>query len=189
MLLTMTGTMPLIMHNVQTADPLNVFAKEMAKITKKKTNKTEADLAELDRLKFEAGLYFDPEIGPYLPVQNIFRCLIEAGSMTRDGKKIERGITILGDRAPLQYNGPRDVTSLYGGGSTKFVDRRVVVVARQRIVATRPIFPEWVAAFEIELDPEVLDPDHFSDVAAKAGRSVGVGDYRRFYGKFAAELS
>lgn len=189
MLLTMTGTAPLIMHNVRTADPLDYYAKEIAKLTKKRTNKTEADMEEIGRLKFAAGLYYDAEIGPYLPAQNIFRCLIEAGSMTRDGKKIERGIVFLSDRSPLEYNGPRDIESLWGDGTTKFVDRRIVVVQRQRIVATRPIFPEWAAQFEIEVDPEVLDLDHFGDIARKAGRSVGVGDFRRFYGKFAVELT
>jgi|SRR5882724_976275 len=185
MLMTLTGTAPLIMHNVQTADPLNHWSKQIKKLTDKKTNKTDADQAEIGRLKFAAGLYYDAQIGPYLPAANLFRCLIEAGAMTRDGKKIERGVIFLSDRAPLEYNGPRDIDALWGDGTTKFVDRRVVAVARQRVVATRPIFPEWECGFEIEVDPEVLNPEAFVDIATKAGRSVGVGDYRRFYGKFA----
>lgn len=189
MLLTMTGTAPLIMHNVQTADPLNYWSKEIAKLTAKRRNKTDADEAEIGRLKFAAGLYYDPEAGPFLPAANIFRCLIEAGAMTREGKKIERGVIFLSDRAPLEYAGPRDIDGLWGDGTTKFVDRRVVAVQRQRVVATRPIFPEWGATFEVEVDPEVINPDSFMDIAAKAGRSVGVGDYRRFYGKFKAELA
>lgn len=189
MLLTLTGSTPLIMHNVQTADPLNHWAKEIAKITAKKQNKTDADEVELSRLKFGAGLYYADDIGPYLPAANIFRSLIEAGTMTREGKKIERGVIFLQDRAPLLYNGPRKLDDLWGDGSTRFVDRRIVVVQRQRIVGTRPIFPEWGAMFEIEVDPEVINPEQFTDIAVKAGKSVGVGDYRRFYGRFKAELS
>lgn len=185
----MTGTAPLILHNVQTADPLNYWTKEIAKITAKRRNKTDADEQELGRLKFAAGLYFDEQAGPYLPAANIFRCLIEAGAMTRDGKKIERGVIFLSDKSPLQYSGPRDMDGLWGNGTTRFVDRRIGVVQRQRIVVTRPIFPEWGAEFEIEIDPEVLNTDVFADICNKAGRAIGVGDYRRFYGKFKAELS
>lgn len=186
--MVMTGTSPLIMHNVQTADPLNPWAKEIAKLTAKRRNKTEMDDYEIGRLKFAAGLYYDANVGPYLPAANIFRCLIEAGAMTRDGKKVERGVVFLSERAVLQYDGPRDIDTMWGNGTTRFVDRRIVAVQRQRVVATRPIFPEWAASFEIEVDPQVLDPDAFRDIAVKAGRAVGVGDYRRFYGKFSVIL-
>lgn len=189
MQLTMTGTTALIMHNVQTADPLNPYAKEIAKITAKKKNKTEADDLELSRIKFVAGLYFEPPSGPYLPAANVFRCLIEAGAMTREGKKIERGVVFLSDRAPLVYDGPRDLEGLWGDGTTRFVDRRLANINRQRVPITRPIFPQWAAQFDVEVDAEVLNPDAFADIVAKAGRAVGVGDYRRFYGKFKGELS
>lgn len=186
----MTGIAPLIMHNVQTADPMNVYAKAMKKIHDKKRNKTDADEAELARLKFVAGLYYDEKTGPFLPAANLFRCLIEAGTMTRNGKNIERGVLILsGDKARLEYDGPRDVDSLYGDGETRFVDRRIGVIQRQRVVITRPIFPEWSAEFEVEVDPEVLNEDTFADIAARAGKAIGVGDYRRFYGKFRVDLS
>ena len=187
--LRLTGTTPLIMHNVQTADPLNHWAREIGKITAKKRNKTDADEVELSRLKFAAGLYYDAVIGPYLPAANIFRCLIEAGAITREGKKIERGVVFLADRSPLEYPGPRDIDGLWGDGATRFVDRRLANVNRARVPITRPIFPEWAALFEVEIDPEVINPDTFVDIAAKAGRAIGVGDYRRFYGKFKAEVA
>ena len=187
--LSMVGTAPLIMHNAQTADPLNHYAKAIKEITSKKTNKTEADEMELARIKFLAGLYFDDATGPYLPAANVFRCLIEAGAMTRDGKKIERGVNFTSDRSVLEYDGPRDLETLWGDGSTKYVDRRLAAVNRVRIPVTRPIFPEWAASFEIMVDDEVLDLSSFEDIAGKAGRAVGVGDYRRFYGKFSVEIS
>lgn len=189
MRLTMTGTTPLIMHNVQMADPLNYWAREVAKLTAKRTNKTDADNLEISRLKFAAGLYYDDTLGPYLPAANVFRCLIEAGSMTRDGKKVERGVIFLSERSRLAYDGPRDIDALWGDGTSRFVDRRIVVVNRARIPGTRPIFPEWAASFEVEIDPEVIDLERFADIAGKAGRLVGVGDYRRFYGRFKAELT
>lgn len=189
MLLTMTGTFPLIMHNAQSADPLNKWAREIKKITDKKRNKTDADEMELARIKFAAGLYYDEKIGPYLPAANIFRSLIESGSMTREGKKVERGVIFLGDRSPLEYDGPRDMEGLWGDGTGKFVDRRLAAVNRVRIPVTRPIFPEWGAQFEVMVDDQVLNPEQFVEIATKAGRAVGVGDYRRFYGRFSVEVS
>lgn len=189
MIITMTGTAPLIMHNAQTADPLNPYARAIKELTAKRTNKTDADEFEISRLKFFAGLYYSEADGPYLPAANIFRCLIEAGTMTRDGKKVERGVVFMAERARLEYDGPRDRESLWGDGTTKFVDRRLAAVNRVRIPVTRPIFPEWGCSFEVMVDDEVLNSGQFESLIRKAGRSVGVGDYRRFYGKFSVEIS
>lgn len=186
--LRLNGTQPLIMHNVQAADPYNPFARAMKEYTSKR-KKTDSDLLEIDRLKFLSGLYYEPTVGPYLPAPNVFRALIEAGTITKSGKKIERGVAFLSRLAPLEYVGPRDPETLWGkDGDSPFVDRRIVVVNRARIPGVRPIFPEWAASFEIEVDPEIIDPDEFEAIAARAGR-VGVGDFRRFYGKFEAKIA
>lgn len=185
----LTGTAPLLMHNVQAADPLNAWAKEMRKITDKKRNKTEADDMELSRLKFMSSLYWDAEHGPFLPGPNIFRCLIEAGSMTRDGKNVERGVAMASPFGPLEYDGPRDADALWNGGEGRFVDRRLAAVNRVRVPVVRPIFVDWATSFDIMIEDTVIDPEKFGELASKAGRMVGVGDYRRFYGRFAVEIS
>jgi hypothetical protein len=185
--LRLTGTQPLIMHNVQAADPYNPFARAMKELTSKR-KKTDSDLGEIDRLKFLSGLYYEPATGPFLPAPNVFRALIEAGTITKSGKKIERGVTFLSRLAPLEYSGPRTPEELWGNGDTPFVDRRIVVVNRSRIPGVRPIFPEWAASFEIEIDPDIIDRDEFEAITVRAGR-VGVGDFRRFYGKFAVKLA
>ena len=139
--LRLTGAQPLIMHNVQAADPYNPFARAMKEFTSKR-KKTDGDLLEIDRLKFLSGLYYDAEVGPYLPAPNVFRALIEAGTITKSGKKIERGVTFLSRLAPLEYNGPRTPDELWGdNGDTPFVDRRIVVVNRSRIPGVRQSSP------------------------------------------------
>ena len=185
----MIGTAPLLMHNVRLADEQDPYVKAIKKLTAKKTKKTEDDNLEIARLKFAGGLYHDPELGPYLPAENIFRCLMEAGSLTRSGKKIERGVIFESTRARLEYDGPRDIDSLWNGGDSPFIDRRMVVVSRQRIPQTRPIFPNWAASIGVEIDLQVLDPDEFEDIVAKAGKLIGIGDYRRFYGKFEGKVT
>jgi hypothetical protein len=176
------------MHSNQIVDPLNPYYKAKKLLTDKKRNKTEEDDLEISRIQFLAGLYHDDEVGPILPSPNIFRCLMQAGAITRDGKNIERALSFHSLWAPLEYDGPRDKESLWGDGTGKFVDRRVVVVQRASVMATRPIFPQWSATFDLDLDTEILDKDRFEHIARKAGKSIGVGDFRRFYGKFEVTL-
>jgi hypothetical protein len=190
MRIEMVGTAPLLMHNIRLADDQDPYVKEIKKLTAKKTKKTDDDKMEIDRLSFAGGLYFDPDLGPYMPAENIFRCLMEAGSLTRSGKKIERGVIFEGTRARLEYEGPRDIETLWNdNGDSPFVDRRMVAVQRQRIPRVRPIFPNWALAMGVDIDPQVIDRDEFEDIVAKAGRLIGLGDYRRFYGKFDGKVT
>jgi hypothetical protein len=73
-------------------------------------------------------------------------------------------------------------------GDSHFVDRRMVAVQRQRIPRVRPIFANWSASIGVEIDGQVIDPEEFEDIVAKAGKLIGIGDYRRFYGKFAGSV-
>jgi hypothetical protein len=186
---TLTGTEPLIVHNEQSADPSNFYAREVKKLTAKKTNKTDEDNKEIDRLSYLSALYLDPELGPYLPSKNFFRCMMEAGSITRDGKKIERGLFTLTSKAQIEYDGPRDAQSLWGDGTTRFVDRRLVKVGTARIPRVRPIFTDWRVSYDVRVDDEQLDLDAFASLAEKAGLLIGIGTFRRFYGKFGAEVT
>lgn len=187
-IITAVGTQPLLMHNIRLADDLDPYVRAMKKLTAKKTNKTDDDKLELSRLEFAGGLYHDDTVGPYIPVENLFRSIQEAGALTRCGKKIERGLAILQTQIPLEYAGPRDIESLWGDGATRYVDRRMVAVQRQRVARTRPIFPEWSLSATVEIDPQILDLDEFSDIVAKAGRLIGLGDYRRFYGRYEGKV-
>lgn len=189
MQIDVTGTVPLLMHNIRLADDQEPIVKDIKKLTAKKTKKTEEDKMEIDRLSFAGGLYHDADLGPYIPAENVFRCLMEAGSLTRDGKKIERGVFLHSTMAPLSYDGPRDIDSLWNGGTGKHVDRRMVAVARQRIPRVRPIFPEWSFSMSMDIDGSIIDKDEFVDIFVKAGRLIGLGDYRRFYGKFTVEVN
>lgn len=189
MLIEVTGTVPLLMHNIRLADDQESIVKDIKKLTAKKTKKTEDDKLEIDRLSFAGGLYHDDDLGPYMPAENVFRCLMEAGSLTRDGKKIERGVFVNETKAQLVYDGPRDIAALWNGGTGRHVDRRMVAVTRQRIPRVRPIFPEWSFTMSMDIDGTIIDKDEFVDIFTKAGRLIGLGDYRRFYGKFTVEVT
>lgn len=183
-----TGTRPLIMHNVQLASPLNSYAKRLKQLNAKRT-KTDEDRLEIARVEWEGSLYFDAEVGPYVPGPNVFRSLINGARITKAGKKVERGVLVAELVMPLVYKGPRDIASLWGGGESEFVDVRTVVVQRNKVDRCRPIFRQWAFEADILLDPKVIDFDEFVEIAQNAGQMDGIGDYRLMYGRFTAEVT
>ncbi len=186
--LTATGTRPLLIHNVQLASPLNKYAKELKRLNSKRV-KTDEDRLEIAHVEWEGSLYFDEEIGPYIPGPNVFRSLINGGRITKAGKKIERGVIVSDLVLPLIYKGPRDLNGLWGDGESEFVDVRTVVVQRAKIDRCRPIFRKW--AFEVDciVDPKLIDFDEFAEIARNAGEFEGIGDYRLMYGRYSAEVT
>ena len=188
MKLRLTGITPLLMHNVRLADPDDPVTRQIAALTAKKKNMTEADRLEVGRLKFIGGMYYDAETGPYLPAPHIFASMIVAARQTRAGKAVEAGVLWLADKAPLEYEGPRDPERMWEGGDSPFVDRRMVRVGQARVPQVRPIFPGWSAQIEIDFDDSILSLDDLTMYCQKAGR-VGVGDYRRFYGRYDTTIS
>lgn len=192
-IITLTGTTPLLMHNARLADPDDPHSRSISAINQKRNNKTDDDNREVSRLQFAGGMYYDAETGPFLPGPNLIRALRNAGNLVaknRGGKQIERGFVLLTERAGLAYDGPRDIDELWGDGGTKFVDRRMVKIPQGgRVPTTRPIFVRWSAQFEFELDGNEIDKDAFASYAEKAGRVEGVGDGRRIgYGRFTSEI-
>ncbi len=181
------GTRPLLMHNVRLASPLNAYAKQLKALNSKRT-KTDEDRLAIARVEFEGSLYWDDEVGPFVPGPNLLASLVEGGRLTKAGKKVERGVNVDDLVMPLIYRGPRDVESLWGGGESEYVDLRTVVVQRNKVDRCRPIFREWAFEAEILLDPAVIDLDEFAEVARNAGAMAGIGDYRRMYGRFAVEI-
>ena len=188
MKLRLDGVTPLMMHNVRLADPDEPIVRQISDLTAKKSAMTDAERLEVARLKFLGGMYYDQQSGPYLPAANIFASLIAAARKTRKGLDVEAGVIWLADKAPLEYDGPRDPEKLWNGGNSPFVDRRMVKVDRARVPGIRPIFPGWAAEIEIDYDDTSINLSDLETFARRAGR-VGVGDYRRFYGRYKATIS
>jgi len=183
--LTITGSLPLLMHNARLCDPLEPITKKVKKLTSKR-NKTDEDHEELAEAEFGGGLYFDPDIGPYMPGENIAACILKGARLNKLGTKVERGVLITTDINPLAYDGPRTIAELYA--DKNFVHRKPVVVGTSRIIRTRPMFPEWRTQAEGLLDESQIDVDQLVQAIENAGLFIGLGDYRPRYGRFTAVL-
>jgi hypothetical protein len=183
--ITIEGTAPLIMHNSRLANPLDPAAKALKRATGKR-NKTDDDHEEVARLEHAGGLYLDPDVGPYLPGDNIFRGLWDAAKKHKLGVKVKEGLLISTDVNPLAYAGPRDVGSLWGDENFRIVAS--VKVGTSRVMRCRPIFRNWSTEAEGILDPNVIDFAELEQIAATGGQLIGLGDWRPRYGRYSAGL-
>lgn len=170
---------PLIVHNGLLADRDYEWTRQLSAVTGKR-KKTDEDHAEVARLEWRGGLYYDAEVGPYLPGDNVRRCLLDAARLSRDGKLIERGVLRLSKLNRLEYEGPRDPEKMWADG--RFTHRAMVKVTTSKVARTRPKFDGWSAVVEVTFDSTVLDRRDLLRIAEAAGQYIGIGDGRPFYG-------
>lgn len=185
--LKITGAAPLLMHRPTLVDPLHPLKRQYDALTSKGSKKTIADNEAIARIEWEAGLYHDDEIGPFITSVNVKQALRAAGAQRKLGAKIVRGVTFTDTKLPLIYDGPRDKDDLYEYG---FRDTRTVRnggMNRGSVMRTRPCFDEWALEARIFLNPHEISVEDFAQCTADAQR-FGIGDYRPEFGLFVAEL-
>lgn len=176
---TLTGTAPLIMHSDRAAIPgsdENRYLKELSG----KRKKTEEDHVELAYREFFVGLYINDELGPYLPADNLLKALVEAGQKFKQGKIVKSAVIVDHDMS-LKYDGPRDAESLW---EKKFYLQKTVVVQRNRVARTRPMFTDWSVDADITFDEDMIDLADVKKLLSVAGSYIGLCDFRPKYGRF-----
>lgn len=178
----LTGEAPLIMHNGQTADPLNKWAKLMKQVSGKR-QKTDADYEELARLEFNAALYLDKD-GPIIPNTVLDSMIVNAAKKSKEGQLAKSGVFCL-IPARLEYDGPRTVTELWNDERFRF--SAIVRVGMARVARTRPIFREWSAVVTLNVEDTVVNPARIDDWLNVAGTQVGLCDWRPQFGRFTAQ--
>lgn len=189
--LKLTGVSPLLMHSDRYANPLDPMTKAHKALTKKPASqKTTEYYEEVARSEWMGGLYYDENIGPYLPGQNIKSALVGAGKLSRMGAAFKRGVMILDDRIKLDYPGPRDAEKMFE--DQKFIDCRSVVVGQSRIMRYRPKIHNWTLQVDVLFSPEMTEKESIIRAAEDAGKFVGLGDYRPekggTFGRFEVEV-
>lgn len=185
--LQLTGVQALLVNSPETINPFSPATIAIAELTGKR-KRTEAENLQLFRLKWQASLYLDAEKGPCLPANNILRSVQAAAALSRQGKNIERGVTVRESLVPIEYDGPRTPQAMWD--DKRFVDvRDGKVSSGSRIPVVRPIFPVgWKCAVTFDLAPDVVSVADFLMHAVQAGRLIGVGTYRAKFGRFTLGL-
>lgn len=154
----------------------------------KKRGKTTEDEERLRELEWYTRLYFDRELGPYIPGKNAKELLRSAATKWREGENVKRSLVVPDYRVPLLYDGPRTADELWQRGF-----RYTTMVANAgagsgRVERCRPCFDQWAITCELAWDPEDLDGDTVAMVVERS-QKYGLGDYRPEFGAFVATLT
>lgn len=183
-----TGIRPLIMHNGLMADPTNPYTVAIKRITSKGSKKmTDSDHEERNRLEWEAGLYWDDELGAVVPNDNIERTIQMGGMKSRIGKDIQAAVLVQDDIVKVNYDGPRTKDKMYA--DPKFQIRKGVAVQKARIIRVRPMIPTgWNITFTVEYDDTVVNAKSIQKACEDAGALVGFCDWRPKFGRFHVEI-
>jgi hypothetical protein len=133
-------------------------------------------------------LYIGSNGKPMIPQPNVFRALIDAGKFFKSGRTkvttqksslIPACVEVEGIELPLRHKEP------WG------VDTRPVRIPATggRILCHRPIFNDWEVDFTVNLETDEMAEPFFRQIVDRAGRAIGLGDYRPDckgpFGKFA----
>lgn len=182
---TWKGTAPLLMHSPKTVNPLHPIAIELKKLTSVK-KKTEENYRAISDLEWEAGAYWDDEIGLYIPGECIEATLIAGAKHFRNGKEIVNHCHVVEMSIPLNYY--ENLTKEQLISDYRFRDTRTVVIKKNRINRTRPRFDRWEITFTLRYDEEKIDLETIVQAMEYAGPYVGLCDYRPRYGTFSATI-
>jgi len=187
-----TGLNYLLQNNPQTVDPFNSFSKAMKAITSKKSNKTEDDLIALGNIETESKLYFDEEVGVYVPTRWLTEAICTgAFAVIKTGKdKMRGGIFATEEKAKLQYKDMSKVKTITDVVmNPTFRHRALLPQMGKRIPKDFPIFKDWSFETGIEFDDTVVDFAGLKRVVERTATYVGFGDFRPTFGRAVAEVT
>lgn len=176
--ITITGTTPLLMHNVRLANPIDPHTKALSEATATyKKTKTEADFYVVSKTEWFGGLYHDPELGVYIPSSWLIGTFGRGGvNYGKKGLAVKQSLLLSELAYPLIHDGPNDLEAMWE--DQQYRDIRAAGVGRNKVMRTRPKFPRWALEVPALLDENTLDYSIFQAIAEKAGALAGMGDYR-----------
>ena len=179
---SLRGSTPYLMHNIQGVDPDLPLAREMKAITAKKSKMTEDDRRNVERIEWMLGTYLE-DGALAVPVRNLKKCFIDSGKITRDGTAVTRALSFPGLHVPLEHAGNGSLDAMYKSG--QFMSRLAVGIGKARTMRVRPQFMPWAITFDAVLFEDAMDFDTFTRVVERSGVAIGLGDNRtNGYGRF-----
>lgn len=190
MQVSIQGITPLLLHNGQTANPLNVYAKRMKAVTSKK-KKTEEDLEDLLNIQWESGLYWDDNLGLHMPSENLFAAFLKAARKHKLGGECSEVSFCDPIGYPIITENHKNLDKLKADPTNKFI--KTVVIKKSKTVACRPIFKSWKLDFDLEFERSAWDANVIKTVLVTWAQRIGLGVWTPgspkpgTYGKFIIE--
>ena len=196
---TVEGTAPLMLSNVEYSDPLGEPAKQKKQFTdkkgKSKTDDVHRVVRTLDWLysgywKEEGKCIVDPEDNtvafdgfstPYLPGANFQRSLRDAATNWKLGKTSKSAIIVYSN-PEIEFDGPKDAVEMFNSREPKL--QHAASTSRGVWVNRICIPAGWLCTYELNLNTELLEVSDLKKICVMAGKSAGLGTWRPRYGRF-----
>lgn len=181
--ITLTGVRPMIQHNGRLANQLDPYTRRLAAITKK-TKKTDEDWATIMQIESRGSCWETPDGILGVPTEAVWRSLYNAATAFKRGEDIKRSLLFDDEVRPLLVDGEQ-VTCDDFLRDPENVFLKVVVIGRNRTMRARPRVPTgWQTTHRFELLTDVIDARNLAPILERAGRLVGIGDWRPRYGRY-----
>ena len=179
------GITPLLMSSGEADRESDTF--KAYRMLSKKRGKTTEDESRLRELEWYTRLYFDEQIGCYIPGKNVKELLRSAATKWKKGEDVKRSLIVPEYRIPLIYDGPREPAELWKAGFSYVAMVANAGASKGRVERCRPCFAKWELVTEIAFDPEDLTDDEVEAFVSRS-QKYGLGDYRPDFGAFNASL-
>ena len=167
-----TGITPMILHNGRTANPLDPYAKKMKALTSKR-NKTDEDIEELLLVQWESALYWNDEIGLYMPSENLYAAFYKAAKKFKLGVKCSAVSFPEAIGYPIKTTNATNFQAMKGDPNNKFI--KTVVVQKSKTISCRPIFNTWALDFSLEFETTTIDANEIKTILVCMAQRIGLG--------------
>jgi hypothetical protein len=190
-----TGISPLLQNNPRSVNPLDKVAqKANQSYLAWKKNRTEDGFLESSMLAVETKLYWNNDIGVYVPTRWVMASLAKkAFAILGKGysKDAVRGaIFPTHNIAKLSYDGDnavKKIEDIYR--NEKFTTLLILPQGQIRLPKSFPIFHKWSFETELEYDDNIFSSDQIERVLSYTAKYNGFGDFRPSYGRCLAEVT
>lgn len=186
------GNRPLLLNNPRTVDRFDPYSRAIAKINAKGVRRTDEDYLEVRDLEMRAKIYWDEDLGIYVPTTWVLSAIAGVSNKLEKISKatIRGGVFMTESKVKLFYRDmdkvaqPEDIV--------KNPEFRHVMILKQgqvRVVKAAPIFHKWRVSTQIEFDDKVIDPGALKNILTNAAYYGGFGDFRPTFGRAKAEVT
>lgn len=176
-LLTLVGTEDVLFHRYD-VDQVEAQAKAKKGSKEKKSDNV------------ESYVHRTAEGNLGMPGINFKACLADAAKSFQDPRSPRKSARDM-VRAALKVPGEGTFYNQAGQPAAEwdYIDKRRVQVQRNAISRCRPALHKgWKLSLQVNVvDPEYIDADWLNELVVRAGRSIGLCDYRPDFGTFRVE--
>lgn len=185
--LNLTGTRPMLQHNGRLANPLDPYTQALKALTSKR-KKTDEDLLAILHAEARGAVYETTDDLLGLPTANLWRSIYDAATAFRRGADVKRALLYEDVTEPLLVDGDAIPVDVFLKDPIH-IDYRPVAINRAKTMRARPRVPLiWTSSHAFELLDDVIDARDLGPILERAGRLVGLGDYRPMYGTYTVEV-